>query len=269
MPELPEVETIQRYLSLHLVKEKIDNLQVNWAGSVVVTEPANISLLHNQHVQAIRRRGKYLLCELDDFDMVIHLRMTGQIYFNPVKPPKDHVHWILKLSDEKFVYYRDVRKFGRLYLTKKGHGLTISGAQKIGPEPWKITLKYWQDKLKSKRSIKGLILDQEVIAGIGNIYADEALFLAKIHPETQSNNISPEKAEELLKAIRTVLDKGIRYGGTSFRDYIGGDGKKGDMQAHLQVYQKTGQTCPICGDIITRIKVGGRSSHFCPSCQRI
>ncbi|HHY18677.1 MAG TPA: DNA-formamidopyrimidine glycosylase [Firmicutes bacterium] len=267
MPELPEVETIRRYLNLSIVNERIQKLEVLWAGSVVKAEPADVYNLKNQKINSIARKGKYLLFQLEDFDMVVHLRMTGQIYLNPQNPLEDHIRWVLYLQNGDKLYYRDVRKFGRLFLALKSQGARLSGLDKLGPEPWEITLEYWQDKLKSNRSIKLLLLDQRVISGIGNIYADEALFLAKIHPETKGKDLSSKQAAELLVAVRTVLDLGMRFGGTSFRDYVSGDGKKGNMQEKLLVYQKDGQLCPRCTKHIEKIKVGGRSSHFCPICQ--
>ena len=268
MPELPEVETIRRYLNLKLVNECIDNLEVLNESSLRCAKGLSVNDLKNQYIKSVSRRGKYLNIGLEDYNLVIHLKMTGQIYFNPSIPPINHLRWVLTLKSGSKIYFRDVRKFGRLFIYPKDDVKYLLAGE-IGPEPWEINLSYWQKKLKSRRSIKTLLLDQKVIAGIGNIYADEALYRAFIHPKKKCLDLTLKQALDLLKEVRTVLDCGIRYGGTSFRDYLGGDGKKGNMQDHLLIYQKTGGLCPRCGERIAKTKVGGRSSHFCPKCQKL
>lgn len=268
MPELPEVETIKRYLTLHMINERINHLEIFYPKAVECANDITVDSIKEQRILFVSRRGKYLHIGLEDYELVIHLRMTGQLYFQPSTPPKDHLRWILHLNEDSKLYFRDVRKFGRLFIYNKGEARFLSKGE-IGPEPWQISLKHWQDKLQSTRSIKVLLLSQDIIAGIGNIYADEALYLASIHPEKKGRDLSLKEIENLASAVRTVLDRGIRFGGTSFRDYLGGDGKKGEMQEHLNVYQKNGSACIRCKTFIERIKVGGRSSHFCPSCQSL
>ncbi len=268
MPELPEVETIRRYLNLHLVNESLDNLEVLNEKSLEYAKGCCARDIKNQCIKYVSRKGKYLNLGLEDYNLIIHLRMTGQIYLNPPIPPLNHLRWVLTLQSGSRIYFRDVRKFGRLFIYPQDEAKYF-WTEKIGPEPWEISLGYWQKMLKSKRSVKSLLLDQKVIAGIGNIYADEALYKAFIHPQKKCRDLTLKQAFDLLREVRTVLDCGIKYGGTSFRDYLSGDGKKGKMQDHLLVYQKTGSLCPRCGERIIKTKVGGRSSHFCPRCQKL
>ncbi|MDD2430527.1 MAG: DNA-formamidopyrimidine glycosylase [Firmicutes bacterium] len=266
MPELPEVEVIRRFLNLNIVKEQIGFVDVLYEKSIECAGSFGVSTLYDQTVNFVNRKGKYLHLGLDNNDLVIHLRMTGQLYFEPDTIPKDHIRWVFNFKSGKKLYFRDVRKFGRLIIYPKGE-LEFCKNADIGFEPWEMPLDTWGEKLKTERAIKIVLLDQHVIAGIGNIYADEALYLSGIHPERKASSLDHTEAKDLLKAIRIVLDQGIRYGGTTFRDYLGGDGKKGAMQDHLYVYQKTGSNCLRCSRPISRIKVGGRSSHFCSNCQ--
>ena len=267
MPELPEVEVIRRFLNRNIVQEKIDSLDILYDRSVEFEGDFNASVLCGQRICFVDRKGKYLHLGLDRNDLVIHLRMTGQLYFEPEREPKDHIRWVMNFQSGRKLYFRDVRKFGRLVVHPKGAPKFCKNAE-IGFEPWEMPLALWFDELKTERAIKAVLLDQHILAGVGNIYADEALYQSGIHPERKASSLDQHEANNLLMAVRVVMEKGIRFGGTTFRDYLGGDGKKGSMQDHLSVYQETGSKCRKCSGPISRIKVAGRSSHFCPRCQK-
>jgi len=182
-----------------------------------------------------------------------------------------HVHAVLSLDDGGLLIYHDLRQFGYLTVCRTGDFAVLKGLQNLGPEPLgeEFQLEALQAALRGRKvRIKQLLLDQGLIAGIGNIYADEILFEAGLHPERTGASLTPEESEGLYRAIRKVLQKGIELRGTSISDYVDGDGQPGEFQNYLQVYRRTGQECRCCSSIIQRVKVGGRSSHYCPQCQQ-
>lgn len=275
MPELPEVETVRRSLEPLLKGKSIINVEVNLPKLIKI--PFNNAEVFKKNLQGklidkIERRGKYLLFLLEDnWILVIHLRMTGRLlYMNHDCPVEKHTHLIFYLDNQQDLRFHDVRQFGLIYLVKKNDLQEIKGLANLGVEP--LNDDFTAGKLiemigSKKQKVKSFLLEQKYIAGIGNIYADEILFQAKIHPEEPVNNLTEKQINMLLKAIKDRLTEGIRYGGTSIKDYVDGLGNTGQFQKHLYVYGKSGEPCLLCGTQIERKKVGGRNSHYCPHCQ--
>lgn len=270
MPELPEVETIARILREGsasvpgLVGQEICACQLTWHKTLAEPIPEGFpERLAGQVIRQIGRRGKYLLFELDDQTLIIHLRMSGDMRVVPVEEaPAVHDRFWLEFRSGFKLVFNDARKFGRVWLTSDRE--SVLG--KLGPDPFSesLTAASFHALLSGrKRSIKPLLLDQSIIAGIGNIYADEALFRAGIHPQRLSHTISKHLAAELLAAIREVLQLGIENNGASI-DWVY---RGGGFQNKFLVYAREGQPCPNCGTAIVKIKVGQRGTHFCPRCQ--
>lgn len=237
-------------------------------------DPENFAAqVTGRKITRLGRRGKYLLLYLTGENvLIIHLRMTGRlVYTAPDEPLPKHTHVIFKLSDGNELRFNDIRQFGRLLLTPKKDLNKVKGLKDLGPEPLEreFSRDFLRRELKRKRTrIKSLLLDQTFIAGLGNIYVDEALHRARLHPMRIASSLTPREVANLYHSIVEVLQEGIQNRGTSFRDYVDGDGRKGNYQELLRVYNREGEPCPHCGTAITRIKVSGRSSYFCPACQR-
>lgn len=275
MPELPEVETIANDLrNAKLIGRKISNIIVNWPKSIAHISPADfIKYLANQTIVSISRRGKFLTLQISNgMTLLIHLRMTGRFSLVPKEAPySTHDHVIVKFIDDWELRFHDTRKFGRLYLVKDASEIT----SKLGPEPFDEGLTghlFFQSLQEHKRQIKPLLLDQHFIAGLGNIYVDEALWEAKIHPQTLSSDIKESDAKKLLTSIRFVLKRGMQTKGTTLgtgkSNFYRLDGGRGKHQDSLSVFRKTGNPCPRCGTTIKRIVVAQRSTHICPTCQK-
>jgi len=267
VPELPEVETIVRFLRTEgdVVGKTIAGAQVLWQRSLAVPSVDKfINEIRGQKVEAVDRRGKFLQFKLTRQTLLIHLRMSGDIFVESGDLSRDakHDRVVLVFSDGSRMVFNDTRKFGRVWLVDDP--LTVTGS--LGPEPLdeSLTAQGFHGMLKrGRRQIKPLLMDQTFLAGMGNIYTDEALFVAHIHPLTTSDRINPEKAGDLLNAIRQVLLEGIKRNGASI-DWVY---RGGDFQNHFQVYQRGGQPCARCGTTIERTTVGQRGTHFCPHCQ--
>lgn len=270
MPELPEVETIARNLSAgkgnapSVVGKTITAAEVFWARTVEEPDSkAFVTLVKGQRIEEVYRRAKYLVFRLSEDVMLVHLRMSGDLIVCPVgEECAAHVRLRLKLGMDWQLDFNNPRKFGRVWLIEDPSELF----DKIGPEPFDPELTpevFFQRINRRKRQIKPLLLDQGFIAGMGNIYTDEALNLAKVHPLTRADEIAPEQAEALLVSIRKVLEEGIRRNGASI-DWVY---QGGDFQNYFRVYQRTGEPCPACGTPVERIVVGQRGTHFCPQCQ--
>lgn len=266
MPELPEVQTIADALAPLIVGQVITGVSVRWAGVVDGPEPALfIAALCGRRILEVGRRGKYMLFRLDDDRwLVMHLRMTGEMRVVPMSEPLDrHDHLVFRLEDGQEWRFRDQRKFGRAYLVDDP--AQIVG--RLGPEPLSpaFTASHLAVVLAGRRSpIKSLLLDQHIVAGIGNIYADEALYRARIHPLIEGRALDEAQREALVGAVRTVIQQALAEMGTTLRDYRRPDGSLGNFQNRLQVFRRTDEPCPSCGAPIRRIVVGGRSTHFCP-----
>lgn len=270
MPELPEVETIvQDLLVAGLLGIKIEAAQIFWPKTIAGVSPAVFcSKIQGKKVVSITRRAKLLVWTLSDRStLFIHLRMTGRFSFEQ----GPHARVVLKLSDGRELVYHDARKFGRWSLVDDPLAFT----QKYGPEPLDpaFTESEFRHRLGvHKRKLKPLLLDQAFIAGLGNIYVDEALWEAGLHPLRMANSLSPTEAKTLFKAIRTVLKRGLTRQGTSLgkgkSNFYRLDGSQGSHQDLMQVFRRTGLPCPRCGSSIQRLVVGQRSTHFCPTCQQ-
>jgi len=272
MPELPEVETVVRALALRLVGRTLGRLTV-WQPSVLETEEDAVRRFTvGARVAATRRRGKWILLDLDNGQTILlHLRMTGRLTVLAGRTPKerhDHVEWLLASGPECF-RFNDPRRFGRLRLMPTSDIEAYFAGRGFGPEPLQVDFAEFHRRLgKGKRSIKAALLDQSVVAGIGNIYADETLFRAGIDPRLLTLRLGPVRAQRLHAAMKAVLTRAIAARGTSLRNYQTPDGSRGEFQGELAVFRRTGAPCPSCGRRVRRIKLVGRSTHFCPRCQR-
>ena len=264
MPELPEVETTIRRLEPELVHRRIMALQVNWPRHVVDLESLQVHL-PGHRVTGLGRRGKYIIIYLDPADqtVLIHLRMSGRLEVLSVNAPEDkHAHTTLVLDDGRALRFSDTRKFGRLILTRDPE--TVLGKLGVEPLSESFTVDWLSEGVARRtRQIKSLLLDQSFVAGLGNIYTDEALFRARLHPLRRSNTLSGEESAGLLDAIRSVLEEGILRCGASI-DWVY---RGGDFQNYFNVYRRTGEPCLVCGTPIERIVVGQRGTHICPNCQ--
>lgn len=273
MPELPEVETVKRSLAPFLKGTKIMDVEILFAG--IIKEPTPILFrekIRGKTIIDLERRGKYLLFFLDEgLTLVIHLRMTGQLTVcSRDLPVNKHTHLIFSLSSQQEWRFTDVRKFGLVYLVPTGHWERIKGLWNLGYEPLaeNFTLQVLTELLRGKKGkLKSFLLDQSKIAGIGNIYADEILFEARLHPQREIRTLQAKEMENLYKAIKLKLEEGVIYRGTSLRDYVDGRGEKGGFQERLQVYGRGGESCNRCGTCLERIIVAGRGTVFCPHCQ--
>ena len=269
MPELPEVETAVRALRRPLIGRTITEVRNYWPRHIATPGlPELQRRIHGRSITAINRRAKYLVFSLSDGQtLIIHLKMSGHLaVVDRAEPPDKHAHTIFGLDNDRELRFRDTRKFGRVYLVQD----PMSVLGHLGPEPLEptYTAAILQKRLQNrKRRLKPLLLDQTFVAGIGNIYADEALFYAGLHPERRANSLSPAEIVKLHAAIQKVLRMGIEREGASISMYVKPDGSKGDMQNAVAVFRRTGESCYYCGHTINRIKLGGRSTHFCPSCQ--
>lgn len=274
MPELPEVETVRRGLVSLVKGKKIQQVEVRWPKIIESPDVERFKTeLIGEVIQDVKRRGKYLIFEFSDFEMVSHLRMEGKYEFFTTEVPLDkHSHVIFHFTDGSELVYRDVRKFGRMALLKKGEALHYKGIQQLGPEPTEkeFDLTAFAAKLsRAKTMIKPLLLNQKVVAGLGNIYADEVLWLAKIHPEEPAQRLTEEEVATLRQAIIAELKKAQAAGGTTIRTYLNALGEAGNFQQQLHVYGQTGKPCERCGTPIVKIKVAQRGTHFCPHCQQL
>ncbi|NOZ04741.1 MAG: bifunctional DNA-formamidopyrimidine glycosylase/DNA-(apurinic or apyrimidinic site) lyase [Chloroflexi bacterium] len=270
MPELPEVETVARDLRrAHLPGQTFTGVHLFWARTVACPDETSFrARLTGQTVETVTRRGKFLRLDLSGAEtLLIHLRMTGRLYLAPAsEAAMPHLRLSFDLGDGRQLRFHDMRKFGRVYLTADPD--SILG--KLGPEPLDETFRV--DDLQNllagrKMMLKPLLLDQRFIAGIGNIYADEALFLAGLHPQRHANTLSPDEGAALFHALRRVLTLALENRGTTLDDYRTVTGKPGENQDSLLVFRQTGQPCPRCGRPIERLVVGGRGTHICPHCQ--
>lgn len=275
MPEMPELETIKRSLEPHIKGKKIKKItplldrQIKWP-----TPGEFIFHLLFHTIKSVERRGKYLILSMDnDILLIFHLRMTGQVVYCPENAPTpNYARIVFDFLDGSSLVYADSRTLGTIYAVKPDEIWRIKGLNELGPEPLSddFTMEYLKKILASKKgSIKSFLLDQSLIAGLGNIYVDEALFLAGIHPVRSPESITQDEAEKLYGSINKVIADGIRDGGTTFRDYRDGNGEKGSHQENLFVYGRDGKPCRKCGEIILKTRVGGRGTHFCPNCQGV
>ncbi len=271
MPELPEVETVVRDLRPLIVGRSFTSLHV---GPLRLRKPWSTDW--KQHIvgkttTAIRRRGKWILVDLDSGAiLLVHLGMTGQFTAVPTDDPRpDHLHFTFGLSDGRELRYRDARRFGSVQWIASDELLQFAFGESLGPEPVDIPSELFAEAVRgSRRNLKAILLDQSILAGVGNIYADESLFRARLHPETLGSELTVPQCNRLRLAIEEVIAKAILGRGSTIRDYIGGSGLRGGFQDEFNVYGRTGEKCTVCGKAIEMLRVAGRSSHYCPKCQK-
>lgn len=271
MPELPEVETVVRGLRAHLVGHTVTGVTVHWSGSIAAPDPAIFAQrLTDKTVVGVNRRGKWIVIDLGDGQsLLVHLRMTGQLLLEPAECPTDeYARVVLRLDSGKRLRFSDMRKFGRLILTPDPGNVLGD----LGPEPLAddFTAQRFGRMLAQRRGrIKSLLLDQRFLVGLGNIYVNEALWRAHIHPLRPANSLSAEEVEKLHRAIRSVLREAIEEGGTTLENgnFRQADGEAGEFASQLSIYGREEEPCACCGASIERIKVGQRSTYFCPRCQ--
>ncbi|KKS88349.1 MAG: Formamidopyrimidine-DNA glycosylase [Parcubacteria group bacterium GW2011_GWC1_43_11b] len=288
MPELPEVETIKRDLAKVLIGRQISKVEILWAKTVAPLSPAIFQRkIAGTKITDLERRAKMIRIKLSGpLDLLIHLKMTGQLIFQPQRGqavagghpqpggldnlPNKFTRLVFHFSDGSKLFFNDMRKFGWVRLADDQTIAKLFAEH--GPEPLtkNFSLKYFQSILAKypRRPIKQILLDQKLIAGIGNIYADESCFLAKILPTRLAGKISATKTKKLHQAIITVLKLSISKKGTSSRNYVRGDGSQGGFIPHLYVYGRAGEPCKICGQRIKKLKLVGRGTHFCDHCQK-
>ncbi|EEI18730.1 Formamidopyrimidine-DNA glycosylase [Lentilactobacillus hilgardii] len=274
MPELPEVETVRRGLTELVAGSQIRTVDVLYPKMINLPPEDFTNALKNQIIKKIDRRGKYLFIRINNgLTIVSHLRMEGKYDVEPEGTPlSKHTHIVFHLTDGRQLRYNDTRKFGRINLVDTGHELTVAGLKTIGPEPTErdLTLDYMRKIFgKSKKLVKPFLLDQSNIAGLGNIYADEVLWLSKINPKQPVNTLSVVELKLLRKSIIDEIKRAIDGHGTTVHSYSNAYGEAGNFQNHLNVYGRQGEPCLRCGTPIEKIKLAQRGTHFCPNCQVI
>jgi formamidopyrimidine-DNA glycosylase len=296
MPELPEVETVARDLQRWVAGARITDAEVRWGRTIRHPDAPEqfVTEIRGAEIKRVGRRAKSVLIHLvDGRVMTVALRMTGALIVAPPGTPDDpYARVVFQLADGRELRYRDVRKFGRIGLWEGGGLLRRRATRRAGrpkraaemkapyrvgdvfgrhgPEPLATTFSAARlaERLKGRSArLKTLLLDQSFIAGVGNIYADEALWRARLHPLRRADSLAPDEVRRLHRAIRLVLRQGISNRGTSFGDYVGADDRPGDNAERLAVYRRTGEPCYRCGRVIQRMVIGQRSTHFCPHCQ--
>ena len=270
MPELPEVETVVRGLRDTLVGRTVSAVTVRWPRTIARPGVGEFKdSIAGRRVVSVSRRGKYIVAGLDRGYLLIHLKMSGRLLVVPKDDPLDkHTHTILDLDNGSQLRFRDVRKFGRVYLVDEVERVT----GRLGPEPLDadFTVDRFRQLLERRSGrLKPLLLNQEFVAGLGNIYADEALFAARLHPLRKADTLADDEQARLHMSIRGVLQDAIDARGTTLDDggYVDARGRAGAFQQQLAVYARGGEGCTCCGTPIERVVVGGRSTHFCPFCQ--
>lgn len=269
MPELPEVETVVRDLRPAVVGRRVAAVRHGAKRLRKPWDPAWNAALAGARVEAVQRRGKWIVFDLGDPRLIVHLGMTGQLTAVPAADPEpDHLHLTFALDDRTELRFRDVRRFGSaaLYPDAAAAEATFAG---LGPEPFGLDPAYFRAALAgTSRNLKAVLLDQGVVAGVGNIYADEACSVAGLHPGRRADSLTRAEADRLRDAIEAVLTAAVAGRGSTIRDYVGGSGLRGEFQHAHRVYGRTGEPCGTCATAIECVRLAGRSSHFCPACQR-
>lgn len=272
MPELPEVESVARALRAAAVGRRLTGLRARWAGCLEPSPRAVRRALLGKSLRRVGRRGKYLLLSFTDDEgdggdahLMVHLRMTGQLLCGPDLSPDKHVRCSLDF-DGLVVHFRDMRKFGRLTLVEDGTAPAC--IDHVGPDMLAIRFAEWRERIHRRRApLKAVLLDQGAASGVGNIYADESLFRARLHPLRAPADLDDAELRRLFLAVKGVLRLACEHGGTTFLDFQGFTGRPGNFRRKLRVFQRTGEPCRDCGAPIERLRVAGRSTHFCPVCQ--
>ena len=282
MPELPEVETIKRGLTKFILNKKIVQVEVFEGKSV---KNGELTSVVGATIIGLRRFGKALVIDLDNgISLMVHLRMTGQLIWRGkenyaaghpsenfmAELPNKQTRVLLKFEDG-VLYFNDQRKFGFFKILETSEVEEDEFIKKLAKEPWKMEVKELYDKCQrhAKAPIKAVLLDQTIICGLGNIYADEALFFAKVHPATKAGTLSEKQVALILEGAREVMQASIDSGGSTMATYVKADGTRGDyLEKFAKVFRRDGKPCPRCGTIIEKIRVAGRGTHVCPECQK-
>lgn len=273
MPELPEVETVKETLKRKVLNKTIIDVVINYDGIIESPSVRDFTNnIKNQTIRNITRRGKWLIFELDQYYLLSHLRMEGKYFLKNIDEPyTKHEHVIFKFSDNTDLRYQDTRKFGKMLLVEKDKLSESRPIKELGLEPWdnNLTSTYLKEKYKNKKlPIKTVILDQSIITGIGNIYADEILFLSKINPLIKVNLLKDKELASIISNTKIVLEKAIKEGGTTIRSYTSDEGVTGRFQNSLYVHCRENEKCLVCKSIILKTRVGGRGTYYCPKCQK-
>jgi formamidopyrimidine-DNA glycosylase len=283
MPELPEVENVALTLREALLDRRLDRIRVRFAGALKPSPRVARRAVEGKRLVSVRRHGKYLLLRfvadrasasgrpsgsggaLRAVQLLLHLRMTGQLFVSPEYRPDKHVRLMLEFEDQR-AYYRDMRKFGGFTLVDD-----VPWPQEIahiGPDMLEIPYRDWYRRLQGRRApMKSLLLHQGIAAGLGNIYADETLFRAGVHPVSSPADLEDEALRRVHREARRILRLAIRHGGTTYNTFVDVEGKRGRFRSRLRVYGREGEPCRTCGTAVERLVLAGRSSHFCPRCQ--
>lgn len=270
MPELPEVQTVAKTLKNMILNDQITDVEILWDNIIDKISIEDFKeRIKNQTIHDIKTHGKIIMFVLDDYILFTHLRMEGKYYVDDVYTKDKHSHVIFKLKSNRYLRYHDVRKFGKISLIEKEEYLNHPFLLKVGPEPFDISVEQLHNKLMNKNiEIKAALLDQSIMAGLGNIYVDEVLFRCGINPNTKANQISKKQAQAIIDNSIIVLNKAIELGGTTIRSYTSSLGVSGKFQNQLLVHTKEGEACPNCQTKIIKTKVKGRGTYLCPNCQK-
>ncbi|MEA5026204.1 Formamidopyrimidine-DNA glycosylase [bioreactor metagenome] len=272
MPELPEVETVLQTLQKQIEHRKITDIEIRWVNIIAYPQPEVFQrVLTGHEFTGFHRLGKYLIFTLQDLTLICHLRMEGKFYLEPSDSPLEkHTHVIFHLDDGRQLRYNDTRKFGKMYLYQPGEKwLALNN---VGLDPWdrQLTTDYLTAKLHHKKMpLKQALLDQSIIAGIGNIYADEICFACRKSPMLSVDNLTEKDLQELINQTRSILQEAIAAGGTTIRSYTSSLGISGRFQQSLQVHTRVNQPCHCCQTKIVKTRVAGRGTYYCPHCQEL
>jgi formamidopyrimidine-DNA glycosylase len=273
MPELPEVETVKETLKQNVLNKKIKDISIYWDN--IIEYPIKSEFINDikeQTITDIKRRGKWLMFELNDYYLMSHLRMEGKFFFRTKGDNLNkHEHVVILFEDNTELRYQDTRKFGKMHLIKKEEINNRKPLIDLGLEPFDndLTIEYLKNKYRNKKlPIKTVLLDQSIITGIGNIYANEILFLSKINPLTKANELNDNNLKDIIKNTQEVLNEAIKKGGTTIRSYTSKEGVTGLFQHELFIHGREKEQCKICNSTIEKIKVNGRGTYYCPNCQK-
>lgn len=274
MPELPEVETIKNTLKRFVINKTIADVSVLWPNIIKRPDDAEQfkHILTGQTIHDIKRKGKFLLFQLDESVLISHLRMEGKYSVHPSEEPmKKHTHVVFGFTDGEELRYNDVRKFGTMHVFNKGDEFNHKPLNQLGPDPFdeEFTVDYFYKKLKkTERVIKAALLDQSIVTGLGNIYVDETLFRANVHPLKKASRLTKKEVKVIQEQAILTLRDAVAQGGTTIRSYVNGQGEMGMFQQELFVYGQENKPCKQCGRPIVKMKIGGRGTHVCISCQK-
>ena len=269
MPELPEVETVKEKLKKELLHKRINDIKILYNGIIATDLNSFKKNIVGEEIVDITRRGKFLIFELSNYYLVSHLRMEGKYFIKNINDEINKHEHVIFYFDDFSLRYHDTRKFGKMYLVTKDKLYIDTPLAHIGLEPWsdKLTVIYLKNKYNTNNHIKTLLLNQDIIAGIGNIYADEILFLSKINPNKLGKKLTNKELENIIMNTRIVLEQGIKNKGTTIHSFTS-LGVVGDNQNHLLVHTRVGLPCINCGHKIEKIRVNGRGTYYCPNCQK-